>query len=546
MRKLSNPPLQQYNFPCVTARYNRAPPIEEYADNPLIASLGPVPSERRLRVATTRLPQYDPAERTANRTIRRLRLERLKRLNLGLPRVAELAESFNASMLESYTCRLPFTPEANRMLQSLYNLRFRDTAGTDERFKALSTAENTAQFTTAVVGTAGGGKTVALNHIEALYPKCIHHPSIGGKDGVIWQIPALKVEMPTKGFNLQTLSHAMLLAFDERFPDGNYFKQYIRPRMNGEQRFLSALSLCRIHCVGQLIVDEAQNSNGIRDAKSLADMIARPQLVWSGRSPLTQLLIMATNRVQMGLTLAGTAELKQHLGARLSGLRRLAGLGIHPWTPLELGGKGARGKSEFETLLKCLWRYWYVRKPCRLTTDFKARMLLYSYGIPDIVVKLFQSVQWAAIRSGREEVTVELLDRVAHTDYKDLIAVTAALRARNNKAMAIIRAMSDVAAEFGVDSTSIHTNDLGRFSKADYEKAVKEVLQDYELADADAEVPEPNREAQLSGGSSEEERERILEELMRQRAEKKAEEADDKDMVDRSLVAATLDEIDAQ
>lgn len=546
MKKLSNPPLQQYDFPCVTARYHRAPPIEEYADNPLIACLGPVPSERHLRIATTRLPRYDPAERTANRTIRRLRLERVKRVNLGLPRVAELAETFNASMLESLACRRPFTPESNRVLQSLYNLRFRDTAGTDERFKALSTADNTAQFTTAVIGTAGSGKTVALNHIDALYPKCIHHPSIGGKDGAIWQIPVLKVEMPTKGFNLQTLSHAILLAFDERFPDGNYFKQYIRPRMNGEQRFLTALSLFRIHCVGQLIVDEAQNSNGSRDAKSLAEMIARPQLIWSGRSPLTQLLIMATNRVHMGLTLAGTAELKQHLGSRLSGLRRLAGLGIRPWTPLELGERSSRGKSEFETLLKCLWRYWYVRKPCPLTTAFKARMLLYSYGIPDIVVKLFQSVQWAAIRSGKEEVTVELLDRVAHTEYKDLIAVTAALRARNNKAMAIIRSMSDVAAEFGVDPTSIHTNDLGRFSKADYDKAVKEVLQYYEYEDADAEVPEPSREVQLREEPSEDERERMVEELMRAKAEGKAEETDDKDMVDRSLVAATLAEIDAQ
>ena len=520
MNKLPKHRPLQYDFPCVTANYDNAPQFPRYANHALIAALGPISDDKEVRIALSHRPEYHPDERNLNRSLRILRIEALKRLMVGLPRVADLFETLHATTIESLTGRMPFTAESNKVLQGLYDLRFRQTR--EDRaatFSSLHSVKNTAQFTNALIGTAGGGKTFAMSHIASLYPPCIHHPSING-DGAIWQIPYVGIEMPTNGASINTLAYSILVELDERFPTGKYAERYLLPRANGEQRLLMALSLLRIHCVGQLCVDEAQNSKS-GNQQDLIALLKRPPSAWSAMSLLSRVLIMASNKTQIPLTLVGTAELKQHLGARLSGLRRLCGGGILPWTPLDaLSSKGG-ANSEFDMLLKVLWRYQYVRHPVALTAELRNRLHYYSYGIPDILSKLFRAMQITAIRTGVERLSLELLDQVAMTQFKELVAVTAALRKRDAKALAMLRQMADLAAELGLDDTSIHTNDLGKPSqkqaKQDMEKALQEYRQEEEIDadDAPAERPEAD---QLGEELTDDQRAELVDRLRRDRA----------------------------
>ena len=524
MSKLPKHKRLEYDFPCVTANYDNAPPLPRYASNPLIAALGAIPEHQEVRLALNHLPEFDPAERTLNRSLRLLRIEGLKRLMLGIPRAADLFETLNASMIESYTGRIPFTPESNKILQDLYELRFRQNE--EQRamsFKSLHSVKNNAQFTNALIGTAGGGKTFTMSHIAAMYAPCIHHPSFNG-DGAIWQIPFLQIEMPTNGISVNTLAHALLVELHERYPIGNYEKRFLLPRANGEQRLLTALSLLRIHCVGQLSVDEAQNTKGSNSQQDLVSMLNRPASIWSGMSALTRVLIMASNKTQIPLTLVGTAELRQHLGARLSGLRRLSGGGIRPWTPFDVvQSSKTGGSSEFDMLLKALWRYQYVRDPVPLTVDFRNRLHYYSYGIPDIVGKLFRAMQVTAIRTGAERISPELLSQVAEGQFKDLVAVTAGLRKRDVKALAMMKQMADVAAEFGLDETSVHTNDFAKPSKKQAKDDMARALKDYiddETDDGDR-VHEKSDDEQLDEELTDDKRAELVDQLKRDLAARK-------------------------
>ncbi|WP_431102917.1 ATP-binding protein [Roseateles noduli] len=413
--KKPNPRGDRQDQLVFTAKYFDHP-IPRYNSNALIRALRPLPDHLELQSLLTRLPEYDKSERQLDRSFKTARLQELMRtFYIGLPRVVDLMEMLHVMICEGYMERAPFSAEDHARRQQLYELQ------ESREFFQLDEDDEGSEFTSALMGIPGIGKSKALKRVSAPYRRVIYHPELN-----IYQIPALLIEMPHKGVSLNALGHAIIRALDKAFPQGRYYDQYLASDGNVEVLFLNAVALMQTHYVGVLLVDESQNqeyrSAGGRQTKNAV----------TGQMPLATLLISATNKAGLPMLMCGTPELRDILGPRASMTRRTVGRGMRTWKPLSLPtptSDGGELLGEFDVVLQLLWDYQWTKTPFELTRGVRNTFYYYSQGITDVIVKLFHDIQLRAIRRGGDEVvTEELIHAVAQEELGPLTELTRAMR----------------------------------------------------------------------------------------------------------------------
>jgi hypothetical protein len=391
-------------------------PLPRYNANPLIRALSPLPSYADLQLGLTKLPEFDESERELDRNTKLLHLQQLFRIYVGLPRVVELMETMHSMICEGYMGRQPFTAEDHARRQSLYELQQGGAF-----FNTEDVEENGAEFTAALIGIPGIGKSQAIKRASRPYRKVIYHPELN-----IYQIPALLIEMPYKGVSVNALAQAIIRALDQAFPQGRYCETYLRSAVNAEVLFMEAVALMQAHYVGILLVDESQNKDYRTDARG--SQRHAPSKATTGQTPLTTLLLTATNASQIPMLMSGTPELRDMLGARMSMLRRIVGRGMQVWKPLSLPSK-EDPHGEFRVFLELIWRFQWTKTPFELTRPMHNIFYFYSQGITDVVIKLFHDIQLRAIRNGGDEIVDEdLVHDVAREELGALTEVTRAMR----------------------------------------------------------------------------------------------------------------------
>lgn len=390
-----------YNFPCVTA----APvphALPRYAANDLIGALRFPRDTASLRRALTYVPDYNEDMRRLDRPTRRLLLEELKRLRIGIPRMCELGELVTGGMLESYVGRMPHTPESVKRLNELYKHRGQDTVPALPR--------NGAEFAGALIGMGGCGKTYALDAVAALFEgtPVIHHPELG-----VWQIPIVKLAMPILGTSRRTLGTAIIHELDRLFPEGDYARLYLKPRFNSNQLLLVAFSLLQIHLVGYVLIDDSAIG------ATLEDGVSQKEANEAKKTPMTTLLIAMSNQSRVPMLFAGTPETRQLLGTTWSLLRRSTGT---QWGPLSIESR-TKAPSEFDVVFNILWTLQLLQRPVEYSERMREVFYLLTGGIPDNLVKLFTRVQRRALFDGQETFSEELVLRVAMTEMRDAVEV---------------------------------------------------------------------------------------------------------------------------
>lgn len=425
-----HPAGQRRKQPIYTAVY-RDHPLAKYNKNPLIRALHVLPDVLSLQAKLTRLPDRDEEERSDDSSLRVMRLAELFNIYICLPRVTHFAQMFHTLVCEGYVGRAPFSENDMRLRQAHYE---RQQSGD---FFEVDDEENGAEYTVALMGIPGIGKSRALRRISKMYRRVIHHPELD-----IFQIPALLIEMPYNGVSINTLAHAIIRELDKMFPEGGYYQAYLAGREVAEVRFMDAVALMQAHYVGILLVDESQN----RDYR--AKNPRKPSKAVSGQTPLTTLLITATNQSEIPMLMTGTNELDDILGKRASMLRRSVGRGFRNWGPLSLPKKDKQGNvvdiGEYDVFLQMIWDYQWTKTPFELTQRMRNIFHYYTLGISDFIIKLFHDVQLRAIQNGDDEIVDEaLVHDVANNELKALTALTGALRRGDDAKLA---GVSDLAA----------------------------------------------------------------------------------------------------
>lgn len=397
--------MNKHEFSYVTATY-RKEAIGRYAGNPYIEALPALPDDLELAKALRYLPAFDPAERLLPAPERMQRLDLLGQLVVPLPRLVRLARAVLKMLRTGYGPRSPGSKSDHAIQTAMYE---EQQTGS---FVSASRSDRAAQHSLALIGASGCGKSYGLRNVAALLPSVIHHPEHGK-----WQVPFVFVEMPYDGESLHTLASALFEELDRVVPDAGYTEMYMeRKGLNAQQRLAMALKCAYRHGVGMVFVDETQNQRGQHELRPRRTRRNASTNAPKQEIPLTKLLVSASNTSHMPICFSGTLELNAMLGPRFSKARRSAGRGSSLWLPLESSGD-LKEPEEFELMLIPLWRYQWVQHPVELSAAWVKLFYELTQGITDIIVKLFESSQEAAIANKSETLTEELVRTVFREEF---------------------------------------------------------------------------------------------------------------------------------
>lgn len=376
-------------------------PIPEYAGNPLIEALPPLlPDEEALRAVCWQ-PSFSPEERALPTGWRLTRMLELRKLIIPLERHAEVLFQLDAMLRAGYVGREPHSPERARLAQKLYEMRqqgktFSEVAG-----------DATAGTCTGLIGSSGTGKTTLVVNWAKRIPKVIYHPRYH-----IYQVPVLRADAPSDGSSMKGFCYALLHELDRRIPNANYFKEYgLRAKPGADSVLRNLIQVLNMHCVGMLIVDEAQN---------FANSHKNGQIV------MTE-IVSAFNELRAPIVFIGTNKAYRIFETDFRAARRVVAPSLMHWDRIK--ERPAPGEpDEWAEVVLQLWKFQWVRNPTEL--DEWTLQVLYecTQGIPGLLVALFYAAQKRAMLNGSEALTPELIRQVYDSEFTPVHPMINALR----------------------------------------------------------------------------------------------------------------------
>jgi hypothetical protein len=143
--------------------------------------------------------------------------------------------------------------------------------------------------------------------------------------------------------------------------------------------------------LGLLVVDEIQHLSGTKSG---------------GDQRMLNFFVGLVNMLGLPIVLIGTPRALSVLQSQFRQARRGSGQGDMIWERLNRD-------DTWELLIEALWDYQWTRKETPLTDEINKALYEESQGITDIAVKLYAMSQIKAIVSGKEEITPQLIGRVA-------------------------------------------------------------------------------------------------------------------------------------
>lgn len=415
-----------HKFQFVDAVY-RQEPDPALAGNPFVEALPGLFSQHELLRKLAYLPKVSDEERNAPAEYRLTRLGELTKTCIPLPRVISLAQAMHKLMLDGYRNRRPYSPKDRDAIQRLYQAQQVGGAA------SISDSHPTGQLSMSLIGTPGSGKSFILKKVASLFPPVIYHESLGR-----WQIPFLFIEMPYDGASVFTLGSQIFQALERLMPASGFQNTYLdSQRLNAERLCMKALNVAYEMGVGMIVVDEAQNQRSI--GKELGKQTASTIAAKRGESSLRKLLVTASNTGNMPLMLTGTMELNPTVNERASLARRKVGRGSAVWHPLRRERLAQEPCSEFDIFMRALFKSQWL--PTLVTYDDTWSKLFFEHtqGVPDFMVKLYESAQVRSVRSGAQTLTKEdvlaafeeeflaarpTLNGLEHRDHASLISLT--------------------------------------------------------------------------------------------------------------------------
>lgn len=380
--------------------------LREYEDNPFIAELPSLLSQRELVRALASRPEFNEKERNYPTQLRKHCIMRLGRYFEPLERQVQLAERFGMLLRQGYIGRNPRTHDYIRHLQN-----------GAERIEAkslhvatLHPVENTAT-SFALTGCSGIGKSKSIEKVLHQYPQTIQHSEPFSLVQIVW----LKLDCPHQGSPKQ-LCISFFSAVD-RLLGTNYLKWYGSRRTSLDEMMVHMAHVANLHALGVLVIDEIQHLNRSK----------------AGPEALLNFLVTLVNTIGVPVILIGTLSAVPLLQENFRQARRASGLGSLIWDRMPQG-------KAWDHFVERLWQYQWTRDVTPISPDIRETLYNESQGILDIVVKLFMLAQLrvigiAEVRRGPEILTPHLFRQVAREDFRIVQPMLDALRANDTKAL---------------------------------------------------------------------------------------------------------------
>jgi len=385
--------------------------VPEYDGNPFIAKLPRLKDRKAVFGALQFKPEYSEDECGYPPHYRKHFVLRLTRFFEPVSRHVELAERLDFILRQGYIGRNPLTHDYVRHLQN----DFKRTVQKNVYAENLLVVENTAT-SFSVVGCSGVGKSRAIEKILHQYPQTITH----SEPFRLIQVPWLKLDCPHQGSPRQ-LCKNFFVSID-KILGTEYDRLYGNTRASLDEMLVHMAQVANLHALGLLVIDEIQH---LRKSKKSVNA--------SGSDQLLNFLVTLVNTIGVPVVLIGTLSAKAILQKDFRQARRGAGFGSAQWDRYAYD-------VEWKHIVQRLWKYQWTKTYTPLTPEIDAALYDESQGILDVLVKLVILSQLKVIsineaRAQGEEITPELIRRVASEEFKLIQPMIEALRRNDYEAI---------------------------------------------------------------------------------------------------------------
>ena len=366
----------------VQAEYRR---VKGYEGNPDICALPRVSTVKEIQLHhNIPLSGYDEKQIPKMSTgERKFAILQLREVRLPFPFHARIDQFLNATLIMSYGKRKfgitdrPDTFEVgDEQMRGTYVLG--DTGITG----------NTLGFS--VIGTAGTGKSTAIELVTAKYPKAILHNL---ENGSYIQIPIIKLTAFANG-NLTALYYMFAQQIDSILDSGQFHYKQIRVIANiGRMTELLIRWIKRYH-IGIILIDEIQMMDfSTSNPKSIENLLT----------------ITSMTGVALGMIGTEDANLCWNSVLRLS--RRTEGLMVK-------ADAYCKQRQFFELIIKRVGHYQWLLERVALTDDVIQALYDESMGSIDMLILLWMTIQYEAIsRKVEPKITAVYIRKLAKEKF---------------------------------------------------------------------------------------------------------------------------------
>ncbi|HBW35898.1 ATP-binding protein [Desulfosporosinus sp. BICA1-9] len=378
--------------------------VPDYKGNPLIEALPDIFSEEELFDVLSSYPLYDEDERKLPPHIRYHCVMRITRYFQPRLKHFDLESRLSTAIRQGYIARNPLGKNYAMLLQQGYQMIKNKKYPEIFNPEVLTSASG---FT--MIGISGIGKTKAIEHVLAPYPKLIVHSEYNGQPLNLYQIPWLKLDCPHDG-SLKALCINFFTKIDELLGT-NYYEKFGTSRGVSTDILIPRMAqLASLHCIGVLIIDEIQH-------------LSLPKS--GGAEKMLNFFVSLVNTIGIPVVLVGTYKARPILQAAFRQARRGSGQqGDLTWDILD-------NDEEWDILIDGMMRYQWTKEIIPLSKELKNTLYEESQGIVDIAIKLFIMGQLKAISTGIEKVSSELIRKIAKENLRLVKPMLEALKSGN-------------------------------------------------------------------------------------------------------------------
>ena len=379
--------------------------IPDYKGNPFIESLPNLLSAQEAIERLAFYPEFNKSERLLDSHYRIHMVDRLFQVFQPLPMSIELERKISRAIRQGYLSRNPFS---SKLAQGFYRDYHENTSNLINNKDFYSTS-----LGFSLIGISGLGKTSSLNRVLTLYPQIIVHSEYQEIPFSMYQVVYLKLECPHDG-SIKGLLYEFFAEID-RLLGTNYHEKVMRTRPTVDVMMTVMNQVVRNCALGILVIDEIQH---LSMAKS------------GGSEKMLNFFVNLVNNVKVPVILVGTPKAIKVLQGDFRQARRGSGLGG------DMVCDRIQKDEIWDLLVDSIWRYQWTRKETPLTPEISNVLYEETQGIPDLLKKVYAITQAYAISSGKEEITPQIIKKVAKENLKLVQPMLTALKTNNMREIA--------------------------------------------------------------------------------------------------------------
>lgn len=373
------------------AQYRNSDIPEEQA-NPLILAL-PARFEPKILKKILSETLHQPVINNLTGSQREDIAEKIHHIRIATDEHNNLYGKLYRMMSKNYLLRNPTRPE---VIEWSYNIADPLVDIEDTELNQQDTIlPNTTADAIFISGFSGNGKsTMSERILFKCFPQILEHHFGDFNEP---QITYIKVDVPhdgSRGGFLENILIELDRVLSKSSIGSQEYAKHIKKNTRGNYQDLGkiegiAIQALNRHYVGVLVIDELQNL-----------LIARKDY----RTAMLQLLDTFSNKLFVPTLKIGTPDSRELVSTKSRHLRRLG----EPFflSPLTVD------KPTWERTMKALFAFQPIEKPIERNTPIEDLLAQLSAGVPDYLIKLWKGAIIEAIRSGKEQITQPILNKV--------------------------------------------------------------------------------------------------------------------------------------